>query len=85
MKELKFYRTYSYGGMEGREKVVRNFETIRLAVENAANDTWTDNFKLYEVKMTFNGVITESEKYLENLTCGRDLKIKEAANVTKKR
>ena len=85
MKEIKFYRTYSYGGVEGRDKVVRNFETIRLAVENAVSDTWNDNFKLYEVKMIFNGVITESEKFLENLTCGRDLQKNETTNNVKKR
>ena len=73
MKEIIFYRTYSYGGMEGRTKEVRNFETVELAVEDALKDTWNEQFKLYKVKMIFDGKIIEEEKYIEPLVCGRDL------------
>ena len=58
MKEITFYRTYSYGGMEGRTEEVRNFETVELAVEDALKDTWNEQFKLYKVKMIFDGKIT---------------------------
>ena len=43
MKEITFYRTYSYGGMEGRDKEVRNFETVELAAQDALKDTWNEH------------------------------------------
>lgn len=82
MKEINFFRTYSLGGMEGRTKVVRNFETSELAKENAINDNWNDNFELYEVKLTFNGIIIETETFIEKILCGRDLAIKKNQEVT---
>ncbi len=73
MKEIKVYRTYSYGGYEGRDIVKRTFETIELAKANAKNDTWNNNFRLYEVVITFNGVVTEVENFIEEIPCGRDI------------
>jgi len=73
MREIKFYRTYSLGGMEGRTKEIRNFETVKLAVEDAVNDTWNESFDLFEVNMVFNGRIIETEKFIEKLVCGRDI------------
>ena len=82
MKEICFFRTYSLGGMEGRTKIVRNFETSELAKENAINDNWNDSFELYEVKLTFNGIVIETETFLEKIICGRDLAIKKNQKVT---
>lgn len=82
MREICFFRTYSLGGMEGRNREIRNFETIELAKENALNDTWNDNFQLYGVKLIFDGKITETETFLENLVCGRDLQRKKYQDET---
>lgn len=73
MKEIYYFRTYSWGGMEGRTQVIRNFETIELAKEDAINDTWNEAFTLYEIKLTFNGRVVENERFLEKIACGRDL------------
>ena len=75
MKKIKVYRTYSYGGMEGRDIIKRTFETIELAKENAKNDTWNDGFRLYEVVITFDGSVTEAENFIGEIACGRDAKV----------
>ena len=67
MKEIYYFRTYSWGGMEGRTQVIRNFETIELAKEDAINDTWNEAFTLYEIKLTFNGRVVENERFLEKI------------------
>lgn len=74
MKEIIYYRTYSYGGEEGRTIEKRNFDTIELAKQDALLDTWNDDFSLYEVKLTFNGRVTENERNLEDkIRSGRDI------------
>jgi len=74
MKEIKFYRTYSYGGPEEKSMEKRAFETVDLAKNDAYEDVKNMDFMLFEVTMVFDGKITETEKYLGKLVCGRDLK-----------
>lgn len=85
MKEIRMYRTYSYGGMEGMDLETRTFETIELAKVDAKNDTWNSDFTLYEVILTFNGVITETENFIEKILCGRDIETieRETINIEK--
>ncbi len=73
MKKIVFYRTSSYGGMEGRDLEKRDFETKELAMENALYDDWNDHFLLFEVTMTFDEFVTTSEKFLGEIPCVRSL------------
>lgn len=73
MTQITVYRTYSYGGVDGREVEKKTFETIKLAKENAKNDTWNSGFKMYEVVITFDGIVTEKETFIEEIICGRDI------------
>ena len=73
MKEIIYYRTYSYGGMDDKDLTIRNFENPQLAKEDALMDKVNTNFKLYEIKLIFDGVVTEKKKQLEDLICYRDL------------
>lgn len=76
MKEITYYRTYSLGGVELKNIQKRDFETIELAKKDALLDTWNESFSLYEVKLIFNGTVTEIERKLEsNIKCGRDIVI----------
>lgn len=75
MTQITVFRTYSYGGTEGRDVTKRTFETIELAKENAKNDTWNSGFSLYEVVITFDGIVTEKETFIEEIICGWDLEI----------
>ena len=84
MREIKFYRTYSYGGEEGKSIEKREFETIPLAKQDAINDTTNTDFLLYEVTMVFDGKITETKKYLCDLVCGKDLQKFEPKENSKK-
>lgn len=63
------YKTVSLGGMEGRDREVRYFSTEEAARENALNDTWNDNFTLYEISFKDNdkGV----ERRIGNIESGR--------------
>ena len=73
---LTFYRTWSYGGMEGRTLEKRDFISIEDAKQNALNDTWNDSFALYEISLMVydKGEIKEiSYKLEEKIPCGRDL------------
>jgi len=79
MKQIIYYRTKSYGGMEGRDIVIRNFETLELAKDNALSDTWNDSFSLYEVTLIFDGMIVETETFIERIKCYRDV-IREQSN-----
>lgn len=72
MKQITVYRTYSFGGMEGRDKEVRTFETESLARTNAMVDTWNDNFSLYRVEIIFDGWVREEETFIATIPCGRD-------------
>ena len=71
MKEIKYYRTYSYKPNNQLER--RDFENAELAIVNAINDLSNTNFNLYEIKMIFDGVVTETKKYLCPITCGKDI------------
>ena len=73
MRQIKFYRTYSYGGMEGRTVETRDFETEKLARENAIQDEWNTNFYLYEMTMTFDGEIKTEGKIISKIICGREI------------
>lgn len=71
MKQIEFYRTYSFGGGDGRTIVFREFETEELARQNALEDTWNDGFKLYKGVITLNGRITQTETYISHIPCYR--------------
>ncbi len=73
MKKIEYFRTYSYGGENGKELEVRNFETPELAKDDAINDLVNTNFTLYQINMVFDGKITETKKYLGQIVCGKDL------------
>ncbi|MBQ2946978.1 MAG: hypothetical protein IJE04_03915 [Bacilli bacterium] len=73
MKQIEYFRTYSYGGEDGRELEIRNFETPELAKDDAISDMKNTHFSLYQISILFNGRITESKKYLGQIVCGRDL------------
>lgn len=84
MKEIEFYRTYSYGDPEVRPEK-RDFETIELAKSDAYNDVEKSKFLLFHVKMIFDGRIIEEEKYLGRIICGRDFQDFESDNISKTR
>ena len=71
MKEIKYYRTYSY--REDKQLEARNFETPELAKDDAISDITNTDFSLYEINMVFDGKIIESRKYIGSITCGKDL------------
>lgn len=73
MKQIIYYRTYSYGGLDGKDLEIRNFETIELAKEDAISDIKNNNFALYQISMVFDGKITESKKYLGQIVSGKEL------------
>ena len=71
-----FYRTWSYGGTEGRNLEKRNFDTIENAEKDALEDVWNYSFSLEEVTLSVNdkGRISETSINLkERIPCGRDL------------
>ena len=74
MKQIRYYRTYSYN--EFNQLEVRNFETPELAKTDAILDQKNTYFNLYQIDMNFDGKITEVKKYLGQLVCGKDLRIK---------
>lgn len=74
MTTITYFKTRSWGGMEGRDIDVRKFETEKFARENALKDTWNYDFTLYKVEMVFNGTITEIETKLGKIECGRDVR-----------
>jgi len=74
MREIIFWRTKSYGGSDGSDIIVRNFETPEIAKQDALEDDWNSGFFLYEVTLTFNdGIITEKEKLLGQIPCYRSI------------
>lgn len=73
MREIIYFRTYSYGGEDGKTLEIRDFETPELAKDDAINDIRNTHFALYQINMVFDGKITESKKYLGQIVCGRDL------------
>ena len=84
MKEIIYFKTYSYGGIDNNLVETRSFETPDLAKADALKDTWNINFHLYEVTMIFDGVVTEKEKSLGRIVCGRDLQNFKEKGKTKK-
>ena len=74
MREIIYFRTYSYGGEDGKTLEVRDFETPELAKSDAINDIKNTHFALYQINMVFDGKITRTKKYLGQIVCGRDLK-----------
>ena len=85
MKEIKYYRTYSYTGVEDRDLEKRDFETIEHAKVDAINDESNINFRLYEITMIFDGIIKETQKFLGPITCGREIKNFETKESSRKR
>lgn len=73
MKQIEYFRTYSYGGEDGKQLEVRDFETPELAKEDAISDMVNTNFTLYQINMVFDGKITQTKKYLGQIVCGKDL------------
>ena len=73
MKEFKYYRTYSYKDMYGKELEIREFETIDLAKNDAIMDRNNSNFHLFEITNIFDGRLTETKKYLGKIICGKEL------------
>ncbi|MBQ7104980.1 MAG: hypothetical protein IJN90_03910 [Bacilli bacterium] len=79
--ELKFYRTYSWGGVEGRDIEKRDFVTESLARKDALLDTWNNGFSLHEVTLTIDKRVTEKDKVLEKeLECGYDIIMRRREN-----
>jgi hypothetical protein len=73
MKEITYYMTTSYGGMEGRTIERRKFETEEAAKKDAIKDTWNTDFTMYKVTMIFNGKITEKTEIVGKIECGREI------------
>lgn len=73
MKEIKMYRTYSYGGMDGTTLEKRTFKTMELAIANAKKDNWNSDFSLYEVIISFNDEIAETENFIKDIASKRDI------------
>ena len=82
MKEIKFYRTYSQTPKNQMER--RDFETIEHAKVDAIKDLVNTNFGLFEIQMIFDGVITETSKYLGPITCGKNIQNFELREISKK-
>lgn len=73
MREIIYFRTYSYGGEDGKTLEIRDFETPELAKDDAISDIKNTHFALYQINMVFDGKITQTIKYLGQIVCGRDL------------
>lgn len=84
MKKIEFFRTYSYGGEEGKTLEKRDFETEILARDDAIKDLHNTDFALYQITMIFDGKITEIKRYLGQIVCGKDLQKFEAKENIKK-
>lgn len=71
---INFYRTTSWGGMEGRDLEISNWVSERAAREAALSDTWNEDYTLYLVTLTItsNGRIIEDEQKLEKIPSGRE-------------
>lgn len=79
--EIKFYRTYSWGGMEGRDIEKRDFVTESLARKDALLDTWNNGFSLHQVTLTLDKEVTEKIEEIEKkIKCGYDVIMEKRAN-----
>lgn len=84
MKEIIFYRTYSYSNDQDKRLDVREFETESLAKQDALNDKTNIDFNLFQITKIFDGKITEQRKYLGKITCYNDIKaFEEKQNIKK--
>ena len=72
MTTITTFKTISYGGMEGRTLVERQFETEDMARANAMEDDWNEGFTLYETTMVVDGHVTTTETLIGEIPCGRD-------------
>lgn len=72
---INFYRTKSWGGMEGRDLEISNWISETAAREAALNDIWNEDYTLYLVTLTItsSGRIIEDEQRLEKIPCGREI------------
>ena len=73
MREIKFYRTYSYSE-DNAKMEIRDFETEELAREDALNDNSNVNFSLFEQTMKFDGNITVVGKFITMIPYGKQIK-----------
>lgn len=58
-KMITFYKTISWGGMEGRTLEEDLFETEEFARQHAKDDTWNTGYELY--KVTIEGTKAKTE------------------------
>ena len=72
MTTITTFKTTSYGGMEGRTLVERQFETEDMARANAMENWWHEGFTLYETTMVVDGHVTITETLIGEIPCGRD-------------
>ena len=72
MTTITTFKTTSYGGMEGRTLVERQFETEDMARANAMENWWDEGFTLYETTMVVDGHVTITETLIGEIPCGRD-------------
>jgi len=72
--EIKFFRTYSWGGVEGRDIEKRDFVTESLARKDALLDTWNSGFSLYQVTLSLDKEVIEKEEEINRkIRCGYDI------------
>lgn len=69
---ITLFKTYSYGGLEGRDIEVKTFATIEQAKQDALNNTWNSGYQLYEVVASTTGKLVE--RFICDIPCGRDIK-----------
>lgn len=76
---MTIYRTRNWGGMEGRDIIVKNYISEETAIAGAKKDTWGNGYELYKVEYVVkdDGRIEEEETYIKNLKSGRDDLFKE--------
>lgn len=72
MTTITTFKTISYGGMEGRTLVERQFANENLARADAMADDWNENFVLYATTLVVDERVTTTETLLGNIPCGRD-------------
>ncbi len=76
MKQIEFYRTYSYNDDKDKRVEIRDFETIDLAKEDALNDENNYYFTLSKITMIFDGIIKTKVKPIGRIPCKKDLSVK---------
>lgn len=76
-RKLILYRTKFFSLNDHSQVFQRTFETEELARANALTDPGHDDFSLYKVVFTFNGLVQEEENYLSKVPCYHDIKLRE--------